>query len=74
MADDVQMAFKGSKDCVHMLLYQSHKPTAQDVKSQGALSRRVLCNYLPVDDQSIENVLAISKRSWAHEDPPIRCQ
>lgn len=53
MADGVQMAFKGSKDCVHMLLHQSNKPTVQDVKSQGALSFLVLRNYLPVDGQSI---------------------
>ena len=53
IVDDMQMAFKGSNDFVHMLLYQSNKPTVQDVKSQGALSCRLLCNYLPVDGQSV---------------------
>lgn len=66
MVDDMQMAFKGSKDFVHILLYQSHKPTAQDVKSQGALSCRVLCNYLPVDDQSI-----VHREHSSHLEPQL---
>lgn len=42
--------FEGGGGSIHAFLYQSHQPAVQDVKSQGALWWRVLCNYLPVDD------------------------